>query len=78
VLDDSLEGARDHGILAGLAWRSVAELAVFYTDRGMSRGMREAAALYTREGIPCEYRNLSPGAIALLEARLTKVPPCLL
>lgn len=46
VLRDELPEERDHGILAGFAWRALASSTVFYIDLGWSRGMvqgREAA-----------------------------------
>lgn len=60
VLDDLVPAEREQGIAAGLAWRAVAEGAVFYTDRGWSGGMRAALALYEAEGTPFEMRSLSP------------------
>ena len=58
ILRDEVPDERQWGIAAGLAWRKVAENAVFYTDRGLSRGMMEAQEIYRREGIPCEIRRL--------------------
>lgn len=42
VLRDGVPEERKLGIAAGLAWRKVAELQVFYTDRGWSAGMLAA------------------------------------
>ena len=42
ILRDSDPEERRMGIEAGLAWRGVAELHVFYIDRGTSEGMRAA------------------------------------
>jgi hypothetical protein len=42
ILRDGLPGERALGIAAGLEWYKVASAAVFYLDRGMSRGMAEA------------------------------------
>lgn len=42
VLDDSVPRERLQGIAAGLHWLIVADLHVFYTDRGWSRGMFSA------------------------------------
>jgi hypothetical protein len=41
-LDDTVPAHRELGIKLGLAWRRVANYSVFYTDRGWSRGMRQA------------------------------------
>lgn len=40
VLRDEVKGEREHGILAGFAWREVAHATVVYTDLGTSGGMR--------------------------------------
>ena len=58
VLDDLIPSERALGIGAGLAWRAVAESAVFYVDRGWSSGMTAARELYDREGFPYEIREL--------------------
>lgn len=58
VLNDDIPEERALGIAAGLAWRSVAEKAVFYVDRGWSSGMTAALELYDREGFPYEFRKL--------------------
>lgn len=58
ILDDYNPEERAWGINAGLAWRKVAELAVFYTDRGWSGGMTAARELYDREGFPYEVRSI--------------------
>lgn len=42
ILDDSDAGERTLGIEAGLAWYTVAEAIIFYTDYGMSPGMKRA------------------------------------
>ena len=39
ILDDANPAERDHGILAGFAWRRAADATVFYIDRGVSTGM---------------------------------------
>ena len=56
VLDDLVVEDRKLGIAAGLAWRRVAESAVFYADYGFSTGMLAALELYRREGFPHETR----------------------
>lgn len=58
VLDDLIPAERTLGIAAGLAWRQVAQSAVFYVDRGWSSGMTAARELYDREGFPYEIRTL--------------------
>lgn len=49
ILDDGIPEERATGIECGLAWRAVAHFAVFYVDRGWSRGMLAARELYTAE-----------------------------
>lgn len=58
ILKDEIPEERQWGIDAGLAWRRVAELTAFYVDRGWSRGMLAAKALYEAEGFPFEVRTL--------------------
>jgi hypothetical protein len=58
ILDDDVPDERSWGIAAGLAWRRVAEGAVFYVDRGWSRGMLDARDAYRVDGIPFEIRKL--------------------
>ena len=58
ILDDSNPKERQLGIEAGLAWRKVAELAVFYVDKGWSEGMTAAKQLYDKEGFPYEVRQM--------------------
>lgn len=58
MLDDDVPAERALGINAGLAWRKVAESAVFYVDRGWSRGMEAAKEIYDREGFPYEIRSI--------------------
>lgn len=60
ILRDEVPEERQWGIDAGLAWRKVAEKAVFYTDRGWSGGMLAAKATYEREGFPFDVRSLAP------------------
>lgn len=49
VLDDLKPDERKLGIEAGLAWVEVADLHVFYIDRGISEGMKEAMRTSTIE-----------------------------
>lgn len=58
VLRDEVPEERQHGIDAGLAWRSVAQTTVVYTDRGVSTGMQYGIAAAKEAGIPVEYRSL--------------------
>lgn len=62
VLDDRKPDERALGIEAGLAWADtfVCEGAVFYTDRGWSRGMLAAKDHHVENGTPIEERGL-PG-----------------
>lgn len=64
VLNEDDPKERQWGIDAGLAWRTVAEAAVFYVDRGWSGGMKAARDLYDREGIPWEERTLLPQSLS--------------
>jgi hypothetical protein len=61
VLDDRVQADRDLGIAAGLAWLPVAKATVVYTDRGISRGMRQGIAVAEALGVPVEYRSLDGG-----------------
>lgn len=54
--DEPLE--RAWGIKAGLAWREVAQLSVFYTDLGWSTGMRAAYRSAFDKGRPFALRAL--------------------
>lgn len=58
ILDDSIPEERQRGIDAGLAWRKVADKAVFYVDRGWSSGMLAAEAVYKAENFPFEVRTI--------------------
>jgi hypothetical protein len=58
ALDDDDPAQRALGISAGLAWRRIADLRVFYVDRGISRGMHTALQLYEQDGLPFEMRRL--------------------
>lgn len=58
VLGDDVPDERAQGIAAGLAWAERADAAVFYVDRGWSRGMLDARAHYVAEGVPIEERTL--------------------
>jgi hypothetical protein len=58
ILRDEVPEERQWGIDAGLAWREVADKAVFYVDRDWSGGMIAARKLYMEEGFPFEVRLL--------------------
>jgi hypothetical protein len=58
VLDDTVPEERALGIAAGLAWRAVADLSVFYVDLGWSRGMEAASLSAVAEGRPTETRRI--------------------
>src|SRR3990167_7318641 len=62
ILDDLIPYERALGIAAGLAWRAVAEGAVFYTDRGWSGGMKAALTIYEGEEFPFEIRSIGAAA----------------
>jgi hypothetical protein len=58
VLRDDVPEERKWGIAAGLAWRGVAEMSVFYTDRGWSSGMLAALHSAIATGAPFVLRAL--------------------
>lgn len=58
VLHDDIPEERATGMRAGWAWRRVAELRVFYTDRGWSKGMLQAKKVYDAEGLSYEERSI--------------------
>ena len=62
ILDDNDPVERAQGIEAGLAWRTVAEASVVYTDRGISPGMRYGIDAALRAGRPIEFRKLGEAA----------------
>jgi hypothetical protein len=64
ILRDEVAEERQWGIDAGLAWRSVAEATVVYTDRGISRGMQYGIDDAADCGRPVEYRSLEAKAAA--------------
>lgn len=59
ILDDTKPEERKLGIQAGLQWSKVAEMAVVYTDLGISPGMEQGIKEHERRGIPVERRNLT-------------------
>lgn len=58
VLDDNIPAERSMGIAAGLAWRKVADAAVFYIDLGWSNGMLAAWDAHRDSGVETEKRYL--------------------
>lgn len=58
ILRDGVPEERQWGINAGLAWGTVADATVVYTDRGISEGMRYGIARAGADGRPVEYRKL--------------------
>lgn len=58
ILDDEQPIDRELGIMLGLAWRRVADYAVFYIDRGWSRGMMKAKKYYESTEFPYVTRTL--------------------
>lgn len=58
VLRDEVPGERVHGIEAGFVWRAVAELTVFYVDRGWSHGMVQGKEDCEAKGLPFEVRSI--------------------
>lgn len=58
VLDDDKPEERQWGIDAGLAWRTVAEATIVYTDKGITKGMKYGIAKAEADGKPVEYRTL--------------------
>jgi|SRR6187402_9235 len=58
VLDDNRPIERELGIVAGFAWRDVADRTVVYTDLGISKGMQYGVDDADRKRRPVEYRTL--------------------
>ena len=62
ILREEVQEERQAGIEAHIAWGLRASKAVFYIDRGVSSGMKQAHTRYLQYGVPIEYRSLR-GAI---------------
>ena len=60
VLRDEDPEERRCGMLAGFAWRKVAEMTVVYTDLGISPGMKAGISHAEKHGVHVVYRTL-PG-----------------
>lgn len=58
ILQDSRLAERNLGFAAGLSWLRVADLQVFYTDRGWSAGMIKALEAGRRWEVAQEFRSL--------------------
>ncbi len=58
ALNDNDPTEREQGILAGFAFRQVADAVVVYTDLGISAGMARAIELSTEDALPVERRRL--------------------
>ena len=67
ILNDNVPEERQWGIDAGLAWRSVAQGSVVYTDLGISTGMEYGIKAAEAAGNTVEYRTLSPELMARLD-----------
>jgi hypothetical protein len=61
VLDDKVLAERQLGIVMGQAWLLEANLVAFYTDLGMSQGMKESLQLLKskRVRVPFEIRKVN-------------------
>ena len=59
ILDDDVLEEPELGIKAGLAWRAVAQKAIFYVGMGWSRGMLAARDTYDYENFPYELRRFT-------------------
>lgn len=60
ILRDEEPSERQWGIEAGLAWASVAQGSVVYTDLGISEGMRYGIEAAEKAGLEIEYRTINP------------------
>lgn len=58
ILDDTIEHERMQGIVAGLQWKEVCDLQVFYVDYGFSKGMLFAMDFAKNNNIPFEKRTI--------------------
>jgi hypothetical protein len=58
ILDDDDPEERQWGIDAGLAWKSVADYSVVYTDRGNTKGMEYGIAAAKAAGLEIKLRVL--------------------
>lgn len=58
ILNDDIEEERMWGINAGLVWKEVADLQVFYIDYGYSKGMLYAKEYAVKNNIKIEERKI--------------------
>ncbi len=58
ILNNSIESERMQGINAGLEWKKVADLQVFYTDYGISKGIQYGMDYAKEHNIHFEIRNI--------------------
>lgn len=58
ILNEDVPEERQLGINAGFCWGVMADMIVFYTDLGMSKGMSDAMTFYRSQGIQCVTRSL--------------------
>lgn len=58
VLRDEIPDERNMGILAGFAFRQLAQKTVVYDDLGISKGMQWGIDDSIKRGVPVEYRKL--------------------
>lgn len=57
-LDDNEESERKLGIVCGFSWTPAADLVAFYTDLGISEGMKLGLAHAHTLGVKIELRSL--------------------
>ncbi len=64
VLDDNIPIERQLGILAGFAWKEVADETIVYTDYGISRGMQFGIDHAKTHKKWIEYRQIGSNPIS--------------
>jgi len=62
ILRDEVADERQLGIDAGLAWRSVSDATVVYTDMGISSGMEYGIKAAREAGRPVVFRSIIDAA----------------
>ena len=58
ILNDDVEEERMQGINAGLEWKKVADLQVFYVDHGISKGMQYGMDYAKEHNVKYELRKI--------------------
>ena len=58
ILNDEVEDERMQGINAGLEWKKVADLQVFYVDHGISKGMQYGMDYAKEHNVKYELRKI--------------------